>query len=63
MGHWLTRSGQIEPCVYRPGTPSRYEIMIPTQRMTPLEVDTLHAQGARRSGWLFYQTACRQAVW
>ena len=53
MGHWLTRSGQIEPCVYRPGTPSRYEIMIPTQRMTPLEVDTLHAQGARRSGWLF----------
>lgn len=58
MGHWLTRSGQIEPCVYRPGTPSRYEIMIPTQRMTPPEVDTLHAQGARRSGWLFYQTAC-----
>ena len=58
MGHWLTRAGQIEPCVYRPGVPSRYEIIIPTQKLTHDEVDELHADGARRSGWLFYKTDC-----
>jgi len=58
MGHWLTRSGQIEPCVYQPGLPSRYEVIIPTKRLTDAEVDELHAAGARRSGWLFYTTDC-----
>ena len=50
MGHWLTRSGQIEPCVYQPGLPSRYEVIIPTKRLTDVEVDELHAAGASTSG-------------
>jgi arginyl-tRNA--protein-N-Asp/Glu arginylyltransferase len=58
MGQWLTRSGQIEPCVYQLGRPSRYEVMIPTERLTPKELDDLHAAGARRSGWLFYRLDC-----
>ena len=58
MGKWLTRSGQIEPCVYQPGQPSRYKVMIPTDRLTPTEVDELHGAGARRSGWLFYKLNC-----
>lgn len=58
MGSWLTRAGQIEPCVYQPGQPSRYEVMIPTEGLSPAEVDQLHASGARRSGWLFYKLNC-----
>ena len=58
MGRWLTRKGDIEPCVYLPGEPSRYEVIVPTATLSAAEVDELHGIGARRSGWLFYRPAC-----
>ncbi len=49
---------EVEPCPYLPGETARMPLRMPLRPLTPQSMDTLLAQGHRRTGEFIYQTNC-----
>lgn len=54
----VTVYDELEPCPYLDKETARLPLQVPSQRITPIEVDSRLAAGQRRTGEFVYSTHC-----
>lgn len=55
---WHSLGSDEHPCSYLDGQLARTPLLYPSRMLAPEELDTVLAEGKRRSGYFFYYTQC-----